>query len=564
MKQYKNIFLGFVAMVAGLFTTGCSNEIEAEPNNSSESFRKVTISGNVEFPEMPQAFTRAFGEAPSSGLNLYLLVFDDTGLTEVVVATDVTFNNVNKTFSYKASITETDTPTKIHFIAISDSNKSFYKTLQDLWGPETLVMRNLITSNGQDAYWQRIDLEKPIKKDDSDLASNFTGIKLIRNFAKVSIESKENLEMFKLEGFVVVNVLQSGTIAPMLMDNNGQVTYVDFVKGNNDSGKNYYHWIVDEQGYTGRRAISDGDSSDERWEQFKEDNLSSLWDFNTNDKYFYERPFLATNHIYVIVKGQYLSYGSSYYKVDLGETDSDGIFTYYNLLRNINYHIVIKSVEATGASDPISAAQMAASNNLCAAVETLSQSKVTDGEAMLEVNATTFVSVDTKPIIIQYRYSDMDTGSYSNSDVAIKYITGDEIVVGLSETTKGVSGEDNWYNLTLSPPVPTDALREQSFVLYKSGGLSRKITLISRHPWEFGNVSLTGTTVSITLPAGLPEAMFPLVLTFDDELGRNYGSKKISLYQYKQNQTVTQTIASVPAGTELYVCNPYFTNKKIN
>ena len=433
-----------------------------------------------------------------------------------------------------------------------------------MWGPETLVMRNLITSNGQEAYWQRIDLEKPIKKDDLDLASKFTGIKLIRNFAKVSIESKANSAMFKLEGFVVVNVLQSGTIAPMLMDNNGQVTYVDFVKDNNDSGKNYYHWIVDEQGYTGRRAISEGDSSDERWEEFKEDKLSPSWDFNTNDKYFYERPFLATNHIYVIVKGRFGTYNSSYYKVDLGETDSDGIFTYYNLLRNINYHIVIKSVEATGASDPVSAAKMAASNNLCAAVETLSQSKVTDGEAMLEVNATTFVSVDTEPIVIQYRYSDMNTGSYSNSDVAIKYITGDEIVVGLNETTKGVPGEDDWYNLTLNPSAPTDALREQSFVLYKSGGLSRKITLISRHPWEFGNVSFTGTTASVTLPAGLPEAMFPLVFTFNDDSGHNYGSKKIYLPQYKENQTFTQTVASVPAGTVLYVCNPYFTNKNLN
>lgn len=560
MKQYKNIFLGFVAMVAGLFTTDCSNEIDPVPNNSSESFSKVTISGSVDFPEMPQALTRALGEDPSSDLNLYLLVFDDTGLTEVVVATDVTYSN--KTFSYKASITETDTPTKIHFIAISDSNKSFYKTLQDLWGPETLVMRNLTTSNGQDAYWQRIDLNKPVKKDDSDLATNFTGIKLIRNFAKVSIESKANPEMFTLEGFEVVNVLQSGTIAPMLMDNNGNVTYVDFVTNNNKSGKNYYHWIVDEQGYTGRRAISDGDSSDERWAQFKEDNLSSSWDFNSNDKYFYERPFLATNHIYVIVKGKFGSYDSSYYKVDLGETDSDGIFTYYNLLRNINYHIVIKSVEATGSSNPVAAAQMAASNNLCAAVETISQSKVTDGDAMLEVNATTFVSVDTEPIVIKYRYSDMNTGAYSTSDVAIKYITGDEIVVDWSETKS--PGEDGWYNLTLKPTAPTDALREQSFVLYKSGGLSRKITLISRHPWEFGNVSFTGTTVRVTLPAGLPDAMFPLVLTFKDESGHTYGSKKIYLSQYKENQTVTQTLTSVSAGTAIYVCNPYFTDKKIN
>ena len=569
MKKFRRyIFAGVLA--AGMLATGCSREFEPA---AADIDGKVTITASVIFPDMAYATTRALGDKPDSGtLDIWLIVFDQSGLSETVKIDDLTIEEASKKASFELKLAETEPDAKIvvHVIAaekVGTGTDQLKDQLQGNWGPEDFVMQGLTTSGGEGAYWARVDLQGPINEGNkSAIATAFSNVKLVRNFARVSIENKA--KNFTISGFTVVNVPDAGAVVPIFYtsDDPNKAQYADFVSNfTTDHSDNYYNF-VSEQGYTGRMpanaTLQTPDytklkSSDEKF-------------------YFYERPFSATDHTYVIMKGTYLPTSSTkketYYKIDLGSTDSKGLFTYYNLLRNIDYHIVIQSVEANGVDDPATLENAAASNNLCAAIETINQNPISDGDAKIDVSATTVVIVDDKPATMRFRYySDMKNSIPDNNDVKITdLVGGEDFLQGVEIDT--ADDEEGWRTVTITPNAgPVDILRQASFIIYYDGGLSRTITVVQRKPWEFGDVTATESggkvTVSVMLPAGLPESMFPLSITFEDEDGEVLGTKKVYLSDYKKpenNNTFSSNSFEKPAGKILFACNPYFTNKEVH
>lgn len=574
MKKFRRYILAGV-LAAGVLAAGCSHDevpAAADCNNGT-----VTIPVTVVFPDMEYATTRALSDKPVSGsLDIWLLVFDQAGLSETV-----TIENLNidqdpstrkATFKLELAETEPDAEIAVHIIAAekNPTGKDFLKDqLQGNWGPEDFVMQGLTTSGGEGAYWNRVDLKCAISESKKDeIAEKFKHVDLVRNFARVSIAN--DASNFTISGFTVVNVPDAGAVVPIFYKNDSSpAQYADFVTAyTTDHNDNYYN-AVTAQGYTGRMPAN---------ATLQTPDYTNLTP--PRDKfYFYERPFSATDHTYVIMKGTYMPTSptkkETYYKIDLGSTDATtGLFTYYNLLRNIDYHIVIKSVEANGADDPGSLANAAASNNLCAAIETISQSTISDGTAKIEVSTTTVVIVDKEPVTMRFRYAaDMKTGTYNNAKVDMTTLVDpDEILESVTISGSDDDEEDHWRTITIKPKgLPVDVLRQANFTLYYAGGLSRLITVVQRQPWEFGKVEAkTETsgkiTVSVELPAGLPESMFPLSITFEDGNGEVLETLKVQKTEYKNStdNTFSKTFPKPEGlGSTLNVCNPYFTNNNV-
>ena len=113
---------------------------------------------------------------------------------------------------------------------------------------------------------------------------------------------------------------------------------------------------------------------------------------DVSSKYLYERPFNSIRHTYILIKGRRSGdTEDSYYKLDLGKNDDNGVFHYYSILRNYNYNIVLKSVTTKGYGSALKAAQGVVYNNFSFDIELESMLNISDGTEVMYVNFTTAV-----------------------------------------------------------------------------------------------------------------------------------------------------------------------------
>lgn len=514
----------------------------------------VSVEFTLQFPKTNVVATRTMGDVPHTDLDLYLFVFDNNILTQKIYipASKQTFGSPDGIFSkFKTELSTTDGNAIIHLIAISDPESEFAKALNslELFGTESNVMFNPnfpTTANGQDAYWQRIDLGMPIeKKENSDtevtdkVKEQLQRIPMIRNFAQVSMENKAN--NFELVGFEVINARDRGTIVPAFADADGNTRFAEFDASKLDGTTSSYYAKISAQGYMGRNAAGAARIENKRTEDLPN---TATWYVDATDKYLYERQFAATNHIYVIMAGRYNGGATTYYKLDLGSVDENNLFTYYNLLRNIDYHFIINSVADNGYATPAAAAAGATFNNFSASVELRNMLNISDGTNMLYVNFTSYVIVSKEgnyPIEFRYKYYtniQNKGGTLNNNQIEARNdIVGPKAGDVIERVEFSDSDIDGWRTIKIYPNEPTAELKQQTFTIYDPNGLSRTITLISKTPWEInkmdtypglwedfeaapwdwgddkreiGHSAGSPLTLFFELPENLPESMFPL------------------------------------------------------
>lgn len=599
----------FIICVVSLLA-GCHDTNLYAPQAETTTPDGVEIS--LLFPEMPTVATRTIGavDPKLDDLDLFLFVFDGTNLlqtiridrTETMVAKD-------KNVKFKAYLPQTDDNAVIHIIAIDDSDRKFSEQVDAVgYGIEDMVMSSFSVSNQQDAYWARIVLGCPIvttvENEDNPL-DKVEGteaqvqevfkhpIPLIRNFAKVSVTKPVTATNFEILGWCIVNALDAGSVVPWFSrSGNADIEFPEYATWNDSEGKNKpkSYSELSAQGY---RGVSQTGASrlyprTEDLNVLTNADFGSGAKFNANAKYIYERHTVSVNPLYLILYVQVtgasgVSNGSYYYKVALGHTDSEstddyqygtGLFTEYNVLRNIEYTVNITSVTGAGYTTAAEAAEGPAFNNISGDVVTRNLLSISDGVDMLYVNAMTFVITTDQQaddgIDFRYRYVTNIIGSQEeNNDlvywnnsvvgaiepgVVIKSVTDDEFTDPRNGT--------KWKSFHITTEHPTTELKQQTFTVYsapngdlsdptKTMGLSRTITLVLRQPWDFINVQTypglwgddtkyptynPGTTPSeddvnyfigpekgaeltifFELPAGLPESIFPLNVTIESD-----------------------------------------------
>lgn len=599
MKRISNfIFICLIAFVMGACTQEEPLRIPMPDNNGGI---KISLS----FPEMGLADTRALGDNPSTALDkmdIYLFLFDGTHLLQTIhiPANDDTRQYGNGVLSFTANLQQTDNDATLHIIALNDSDRVFANQINDVgYGIEDSVMPSYYLGNGKDAYWARVelgcrvlvtvnnganDLDNVVGTEDQIEAKFKNPVLLVRNFAKISMTNNTPAEKnFKILAWTVVNERDRGSVVPWYSPSSSndvnypEYTYFDEVEGKNktrsyeelsehgNTGVDYGYHGVSQAGAQFKTTIGNiGNYDSGNWTQVDANNQI------TTSRYLYERKVSSVDPLYILVYGDFNG-DKGYYKLALGYTDHDsGLFTEYNVIRNIAYEIKIKSVTTKGVATPAEAAAGPASNNISGDVTTRNLFRISDGVAMLYVSFINYV-VTTKGQSVDFKYKYVPNIK-NNNTTANGEVFCEETGIGISrgdvikEYTVDTSDGDGWSTIHIEFNDPSDDLKLQSFTIFtkpvyeedgslpdtNTMGLSRTINFVLRNPWEFvrmetfpGHISDDDSwpdydpdskladnpdvnyhigkdigaplTIFYELPDGLPEAIFPLELSFESD-----------------------------------------------
>ena len=555
----KKILYIWLIQVVGLLLTACEDSAyDGKSDGSVADGTPVEIVAGATFPEMGFGLqSRAMSDEPTAdellnALRVNLFVFDPSGvMLQFIGPEDVQIMDIDtetKHVYFKVSnIYSSSQPRRLHFVILSEDDLHSVSGGEYItaMASETTTMPALVVSGGTDAYWGIRELDRITDNMQLD-------VKLIRNFVKLSVTSSENTSVFRLLGYTVVNRPGRGTVAPYIYRDH---LFASFL--NSDNSLISYDDII-AQGYFGVNPSGADESMTHTTEAEVSRALAAsearmAAGESDTPCYIYERSQSAITTAgsdvlvtYVIVSGEYRG-RKCYYKIDIGR-DKDGKFGFYDLLRNFQYSVEITEVGGEGAPTLLDAMNGAAHNNLSTSVVTRDLFSIGYEGEKIEVGSTRVIFTEkTEGYSLRFRYTTPSGTRFDPSKLKI-YDVADESVeydmsgvaagsvksIGLAGDVIGSAGltmdADGWYVLDVNTKdIPSDMRRqEQNLRIYYSGGaagLGRTVTLMLRRPWEFGDVDVTSPgatagsdmTLSLSIPSGLSQTQFPLVITFESD-----------------------------------------------
>lgn len=544
----------YIAVAASLVLGACSEETLRPdvPDAGGEEGVRVSIA----IPDMPRLATRAFGDTPAADLKLTVFEFEkgsdptNTFLTKIYQAETLTQTNVANGATVDFRINDllmTESPRVLHFVVAPQHLDAKYAS-------EAVVFSNLSVRDNSQAYWGRVEfpngygtVDKNMKPQLTDEAKQkLTGVNVLRNFAKVSVEvATVATSNFQLTGFELVNVPTSGTVAPY---NSGRQ---EFPRMFDDAGKMLGYLAVagngsGQQGYSGIMPANCGFRN-------LEENFSPVADggrpaWSTSPAYLYEHPFESTRRTYVILQGNYRptttdAWQTCYYKIDLVRLNEEsGMTEYYDILRNYDFHINVTGVSAPGASTASEAIFGVSYNNISADVDARDMLQISDGANIVEVSKTNIIFTNTTPVEFLYRYSPVGgfSSETTNAKLHTNGLNAGDVIASVTDPEVYTDADGVvWVKRVITPkPIPEAGTREQSFYVVDADGLGREIRLVAHVPYDYSDIEVypgsengrptsaagQGTvsplsgqpfTVYFNLPAGMPEAMFPLTFILE-------------------------------------------------
>ena len=520
------------------FWLACTDEHIPASKHEVEEGKPVELRMSVALGEMNSASSRAFGDDITDYPSLWIVAFDKDGyLVEWAQATNLkrASGALDET-EFSVILHATSEPRILHFIAnYTDDSKN--EKLELEYGHESNIIGSLSVSGDRDVYWHRKVYSGGINTEQNYIAANFRRIPLLRNFAKITVS--ESLDNFELTGFYVLNVPQSGTVAPY---SNG--AFVDYMAKDvngvqTEEAKNYD--ALTSEGYIGTMPNNVG---------YSQDGSSSItWQTvstgSTGSFFMYENTYreVAEKTTSILIKGKFGgSNTETYYRADLTVSDvATGLSTYYHILRNFHYNLNITSVIAAGKSNASDAITAPANNNLSGSVQVQNLSNISDGTAKLEVSYTDMVLVTTDQVTLKYRFiSDIASGTNANNRIKI-YTANDGAVIDSYSptTTTGINVDsEGWSTITITPVGTLPAsTKDQTITLYDVATKLRrevKYTLRPKLDMEVQctpkvkNTPGSALVVDICIPNNLNENLFPLEFAIES----NTTASSATLKQY--------------------------------
>ena len=543
------------ALLLGLLNACKSDNLAIDV--SHESGDDITLNFAIVIPETQSVQTRVLlGEAAGEntqgylgGLVPYLFIFEDTGSPEsnylrtLVHGSLITLGEETmhvdgnvRCQSFSATVDGTAENAIVHLVLIQKSEQeTFEEQLAQMTDRSELGMFSGATGlyTREAAYWKRICLNMPINSTHKDeINTLLSHIKMVRNFAQVTINKDASVTNFQIDGFVIVNAMDCGYVAAY--NEKTGTDYDNFVDFADASGNlATYEYLTQAVNYIPNRhpeANRVNKDNEQDWV-----NTLTLEDWNPDQpKYMFERPYQDTHRTFVLLKGYYNgSTQLSYYKLDIGAYDNThydpddhpyGVFEPYSLIRSMSYDFKITSVASDGDKTPEEALAAIPANNISASMETRNVLSITDGVDEISIEAyngdnnklidgTTVVIINDdsgKPvpsrINLRWQYWDDETNGYNNAVVKHSFPgyelkTGDDVIIKSKSDWAG-AGMD-WNGYTLAFNEPTDIPQQETIKFYKPFGLSRDITFILRRRWEFVNRSPESYVSNIEVYPGL-------------------------------------------------------------
>ena len=560
-----------ILLIAFLGAVSCTQH---EPLAPAQQDGTVTFVMGLEFPESYVATRGAMGTDPIID-DIHVALFGGEGyLNDYVQAVpcDASGNEQSAygntvsgqikvqngvLFYYKVTLLATTSERTVHVIA-NGPKKIEYNAF------DYEVMPNLTTDAGQGAYWTMFSLPNGTSIKDpntgydiaSPVAENaFRNLKLIRNFAKVTVTSSAN--NFELEGYKVFNTPAKGRI----------VTWKEGYNSSNARLAGYYTPYVgakddpttpaeDSTSPMSFSALRDAGYSPSMPEGVSIDSTepTASMSYGNTSQFVFEREVTnGANRPYIIVKGKFNgSNTSTFYRLDF--TDKNG--NYIPIFRNFQYDININSVAKAGVSNPADA--LPSNANVSALLSTHSLTDLADGTSRILVQYLdkTFTSAGDKKF--QYIYLRNAASAISAETVtpaSFRILTNDELKeIEIDEngtkmplntddpafTVNCEEGDDTWgtsfnttekwQEVTLTITSPGDEEKRTTFritgqtaagdLLYRDVTIHvmGKITFSASVNTTESSGSAVGSTVQVdlTLPSNLPSSLFPLEILFED------------------------------------------------
>ena len=528
---------------------------------------KVTIAFSTADVTGPE--TRGIVNAKVEVETLHLIVFDENGmLVEVCEAEEHGSSDHDGHVGgrhYSVELTVTDKPRIIHYVANCDVDQVVY-------GHETSVIGNMFVDRNHSegaqteyevAYWARIEVphilvvETEEKQTDGttkkvlsladDIKDLFMHVPLLRNYAEITVtddfENKD--DTFKVEGFIVYNLLNRGTVAPY--NSNTQQFQSFFERDGQTITKKYlYPEMYKDFHYEGHALTSAQLITD-----LVRNPDGTIKEFKPGEPFYvYERKVSVMTDEeekwresppHIIIKARYSDDGDKvkdsdpiyYYKMDLVYTEKDANGTkevkYYNILRNFQYDFNITKIHDVGYGSWEEAAAGAAGNNISGSSTTSKLTNISDTEGRLWVSYTDITLVTGDTVTFRYKYipnyydSTKDTyQKVDNSQVYFQNYEGGEVIKGFKVATSDAS--DGWREVTIHVNEPSDIIRQQILYLKTNNSnlnrqirhtLRKRLTMQVECTPKVPGAILQPVQVDIKLPLGMTEDMFPLALNME-------------------------------------------------
>ncbi len=562
MKKYIYII---ASLILGL--TACTDRM---PVPEPEGEATVTIDMMVSLPQSVKATKATNRDSNPQIENIYVAVFGRQGyLNDYALAIPIDENG-NRIDSYastngtdyymRVTLLATTSTRYIHIIANGPDQLDYQTQIKDLMLGEALM-----TSDNKGAYWQSFNLDGTAKLVDGkwvpsdDAVTKFGKVKLIRNFARIKVES--GTSDLEIEGFKVYRTSKYGSYA-MPMDDAGSSfvdaeAYAGYVPSDEyPTPIDYIEKSLNYKGYVpdAAKALIDTDAP-------KTGDA-----FGTGYQFVYESPDTENNYPYIIIAGKYKGAATSYYRIEL--VDDEG--THIPVYRNLDYTITLSAVAKDGVADPAKA--VTSNGNVSTTAVDLSD--ISDGISGLYTLYTdkTFVIGDSEvdpSEVFQYQYiPDLSTPTtYKQGEIL--EVSGDALV---ENPTQGTIAE-GWYpvNLKLKKSSDADAAGKDLVTTFKVRGTSntgaklfRVITIrVIRTPkYVTASTGPSGMTFNLGLPGDLPSSMFPIVFNvYDSNQCLNpagtdmpaktaereiYYVKTVTADDYNANMNADKTVSVIP------------------
>ena len=556
------ILYPLLMLLAMLLPTSCSLEEDLMEVAASSNGDKITFNMGVSVPGASNVQSRAFADGDIysndkdyfKSANLHIAVFEisstGTFLKEFVSAdpleqTDSDKDNDGCT-NFRVTLTQAGGVNKSYRLHVIAN----YPGLELKFDNEVQLMSSLAADGANhDVYWNFVELERI---DESSL-EKLCHVPLVRNYAKISLNLPSNLGSFTFTGYKLYNVPKRGTVAAY--NPNASNKFTQFVATNSEGElikvngkytlKDYATINGETEKYVGNEPYNDGSLYGETgWITIPEEETA------IPSTYMYERRQTdasgtpVSNTTYMIIKGTYGDDAKDvYYKLDF--VDARG--KYYNLLRNFHYTMNVSEITGPGYTTENEAMRQPACNNISASAELKDFTNISNGESQLYVSTTYVMFTNNTPIDIYYKYiPDLDVkvngvpqiiNTIGSTGVSISCEQKDEPVLESASPANTDVNDTNsqyrgWRKVTLTPVETVPSSPRVQKVTISAGGLSRTIELEYREPipgmsvvvYDGDNDEINKednvvegkigkkVMVDITLPAGIPESLFPLRL----------------------------------------------------
>ena len=541
MKKYIYILTTLL-----LGAVSCSVDGPAIPD-VNEKDGKVEFIMKVTLPEPIIVTKGAMDDQPVID-NLYVAVFGGEGYLNDytrAVRCDANGENLSQDWSgitngmnfyFKVTLTATQSLRHVHVIANGPDQLDFNTY-------ENELMQHLVTSDDEGAYWQYFELPNGTVMADgetpsAEAAAAFSHIRLIRNFAKVSVTvDTDKVKNFTLTGFNVYNTTTAGSVA--IWDGSKYVTGYENYSTIEALSADYPPFVPEEAGYNSAKPKTDET-------------------YDTSDKFIYERPVGAEDRPYIILRGRYTGdMMDTYYRLDFVTRDGD----YLPIYRNFEYKVILTSVAKSGVTDPATA--KASNANVSSITETANLSDLADGVSRIYVMwlDQTYMAAQNN-VAFKYMYLQDAANDTESTAATFSVISNSEagaaITPGAGWNDGGTLGSDGWRTVYFNVQAPNVQGGAEKTTTFRVTGettdhqkLYRNITIHVLPTQSFGTATVTSAgaaigskvTVSMSLPAGLPSSIFPLQILFEDS------NKNLNPYGNDMPVNVGPTIVGNGTGT---------------